>query len=217
MGAKMIRKAGLPVVVFAKPARAWAPLARRIGEADSALVLQRLLARTLGHLTRAGVPPVVAVPPDAPGFRAVAARSGARLMVQPRGRMGLKLARVLRSKKTGAILIDSDTPGLDAVLVRHARDALGLYDMVLGPNWSGGTYLIGLRSPAHAFGLLRHVRWGTVHMLEDILARAPRHWIVGLLPVLADAADRASLRDAAADHTPARRRSSRLGLITMKR
>ena len=138
-------------------------------------------------------------------------------MVLPDGDPGTRLNAVLRRASSGAILIDSDTPGLDAVLVRHAAEALGLFDLVVGPNWSGGTYLIGVRAPTFAFRLFEHVRWNTRHMIEDLIEGAPSHWRVGLLPVLADAMDSASLGELASDHAPARRRSSRLGLIELKR
>lgn len=215
MTGKKLRSAA---VVFAKPARVEGTrLARRLGAADAAIVQGRLLGRTLRHLGAGGVRAIVAVPPDAPAYRDIAERAGAEIMVLPDGEAGARLGTVLRRARSGAILIDSDTPGLDAVLVRHAAEALGLFDLVVGPNWSGGTYLIGVRAPTYAFRLFEHVRWNTRHTIEDLLDGAPSHWRIGLLPVLADAMDSASLEELAGDHTPARRRSSRLGLIELKR
>lgn len=215
MTGKRLRAAA---IVFAKPARVEGTrLARRLGAADAAIVHGRLLTRTLRHLAVGGVHAIAAVPPDAPSFRGIAERAGADIMVLPDGDAGARLGTVLRRAKAGAVLIDSDTPGLDAVLVRHAAEALGLFDLVVGPNWSGGTYLIGVRAPTFAFRLFEHVRWNTRHMIEDLLDGAPAHWRIGLLPVLADAMDSASLGELANDHAPARRRSSRLGLIELKR
>ena len=205
-------------IIFVKPPQVGqSVLGRRIGASDAALVYHRLLTRTLRHLKHAGLQVSVAVSPDAPEFVRLAAGEGVHSIVRLRGKLGSRLEYVMRHAKNGALLIDSDTPSLDAILVRHAAQALGFYDLVVGPNWSGGAYLIGLRTPNHAFRLFENIRWGGRHMLHDLMARVPYHWVVGLLPVLADAADKAGLREAAQDHAPPFRRSSSLGLITMRK
>jgi len=192
-------------------------LAKRIGAPDAALIQHRLLTRALRHLKAGGVRAIVAAPAQASEFAILARREGALPVLQPRGAQGARIGSMMQRTRGPAIVLDSETPGLDGILVRHAGAALGLFDLVLGPNWNGGFYLIGVRSPAHVFRLFKGVRWGGAHVLEDILARAPRHWIVGLLPVLAEARDGASLLEAAADYVPPRRRSSSLGVMTMKR
>ena len=191
-------------------------LAHAIGGPDAALVYHRLLERTLRHLARGEVFPVVAVPPRSIEFRALALRGGARTHTQACGSLGQRIARCVRGHGGPTIVVDSDTPAIDGLLVRHAAEALGFYDLVLGPTWNGGYYLAGLRAPGYAFGLFKGVRWGTTHVLDDTLARAPRHWKVGLLPVLADANDAALMDEAAEDFAPPRRRSSSLGVISMK-
>jgi glycosyltransferase A (GT-A) superfamily protein (DUF2064 family) len=206
------------IILFAKSAQIGdSRLARRIGEPDAALVNHRVLSRVLRHLRQGGIPVSVAIGGDTPDYVDMAERAGAGVVLRPHGDLGRQLARFLRQRKNGAILLDSDAPNLDAVLVRHAASALGRFDIVIGPNWSGGTYLIGVRSPYHTYKLFRGVRWGGRHMLEDLLKRIPKEWAVGLLPVLADTSDPAGLAEAAEDHTPSRRRSSSLGLIKMKR
>jgi hypothetical protein len=47
-----------------------------------------------------------------------------------------------------ALIIGTDTPGIDRRLVTEAFTALGGADLVLGPTTKGGVYLIGLRGPA---------------------------------------------------------------------
>lgn len=188
-------------------------LARDIGAPDAALVYHRLLERTLRHLERGDVFPVVAVPPRAAEYRTLARRAGTRTAVQGRGDLGARIASAVCKHDGPCIVVDSDTPTIDALLVRHAAQALGQYDVILGPTWNGGYYLVGLRAPAYAFRLFDGVRWNTSHVLDDTLARVPRHWRVGLLPVLADANDPAVMDEAAEDYAPARRRSSSLGII----
>jgi glycosyltransferase A (GT-A) superfamily protein (DUF2064 family) len=159
--------------------------------------------------------PVVAAPPRAREFGTLASRSRVPTQIQPRGDLGQRLAACIRHERGPCIVVDSDAPAIDAILVRHAALALGSYDVVLGPTWNGGYYLVGLRAPAYAFRIFRNVRWGTSHVLDDTLARVPAHWKVGLLPVLADANDPAVMDEAAADYAPPRRRSSSLGMISM--
>jgi len=207
------------VIVLAKTPRGMGPatkLAHAIGSPEAALVYHRLLERTLRHLARGEVFPVVAVPPRSAEFRGLALRGHAETQVQTRGDLGQRIAAAARGHEGPCIVVDSDTPAIDGLLVRHAAQALGLYDVVLGPTWNGGYYLVGLRTSAHAFRLFRGVRWGTSHVLDDTLARAPAHWKVGLLPVLADANDPAVMGEAAEDYAPPRRRSSSLGMISMK-
>jgi len=206
------------IIVFAKPARiGGSRLARRIGEADAALVNHRVLSRILRHLKRGGLNVSVAIGGDTPDYIDIAERAGVRAMLRPHGDMGRQLSRALRQRASGTVLVDSDAPNIDAVLVRRAAEALGRYDLVVGPNWSGGTYLIAVRSPSHSYRIFRGIRWETHHMLQDLLRKTPQHWRVGLLPVLADTSDAAGLREAAEDHVPSRRRSSSHGLIALKR
>ena len=191
-------------------------LAHEIGTPGAALVYHRLLERTLRHLERGDVSPLVAVPARVPEFRNLARRGGADTLTQARGNLGRRIVAAVREHKGPTIVVDSDTPLIDALLVRHAAQALGLYDLILGPTWNGGYYLAGLRAPAFAFRLFDGVRWGTWHVLDDTLERVPLHWKVGLLPVLADANDAAIMDEAAEDYAPPRRRSSSLGLISTK-
>lgn len=182
-------------------------LAHNIGGPDAALVYHRLLERTLRHFARGDVFPVVAVPQRAREFHGLASRAHAETLVQPRGDLGQRIVACMRAQGGPCIVVDSDTPAIDALLVRHAAQALGLYDVVLGPTWNGGYYLVGLRAPAYAFQMFDGVRWGTSHVLDDTLARVAPHWKVGLLPVLADANDPAIMDEASEDYAPPRRRA----------
>ena len=207
------------VIVLAKTPTgmgAQTKLGHAIGAHEAALVYHRLLERTLRRLARGDVFPIVAVPPRAGEFRELARRAGAATIVQPRGNLGQRITACARLRKGPCVIVDSDTPAIDALLVRHAAEALGSYDLVLGPTWNGGYYLVGLRGPGYAHEVFTGVRWGTSHVLDDTLARAPRHWKVGLLPVLADANDPLVMEEAAENFAPAQRRSSTRGMLQTK-
>ncbi len=110
------------VIVLAKTPTGMGPrtrLAHNIGAPDAALVYHRLLERTLRHLERGDVFPVVAVPPRAAEFRTLAQRgAGAH------GGSGARRSRPAHRIGGGAghagpcIVVDSDTPDIDALLVR---------------------------------------------------------------------------------------------------
>ena len=207
------------VIVLAKTPKGMGPqtrLARDIGAPDAALVYHRLLERTLRHLERGEVSPVVAVPSRASEFRTLATRKGAHVSGQARGDLGRRIAAAVSKHAGPCVVVDSDAPNIDALLVRHAAQALGVFDLIIGPTWNGGYYLVGLRAPAYAFGLFKDVRWNTSRVLDDTLENVPKHWRVGLLPVLADANDPALMDEVAADYAPPRRRSSSLGIISTR-
>lgn len=93
------------------------------------------------------------------------------------------------------VIVGSDIPDLAPTILRAAVRSAARFDLLIGPARDGGYYLIGLRTPAHAFRLFAKVRWSSAHALADTLANVPKHWRVHLLPILADV-------DVAADLKP---------------
>lgn len=83
------------------------------------------------------------------------------------------------------VLIGSDCPGLNAERLQAAFQALQRFDVVLGPAFDGGYYLIGLSG--HHPEFFAGIDWGTEHVLRQTLARirASRRR-AHLLPQLAD-------------------------------
>ena len=70
-----------------------------------------------------------------------------------------------------AVVIGSDLPTLPASLLEGAFDALESgSDVVIGPSFDGGYYLIGLRQPQPA--LFESMVWSTDQVLNQTLARA---------------------------------------------
>ncbi|MES2775847.1 MAG: TIGR04282 family arsenosugar biosynthesis glycosyltransferase [Bacteroidota bacterium] len=63
------------------------------------------------------------------------------------------------------IIIGSDCPELDTVLIENAFNRLGLYDAVIGPATDGGYYLLGLKVPFSP--LFTNKNWSTDTVLAD--------------------------------------------------
>lgn len=108
---------------------------------------------------------------------------------QAEGALGVRMAAAFRRHfREGArrvLLIGSDCPGVDSRLVSAALAELDRHDLILGPAYDGGYYLIGLRRSVPQ--LFRGVAWSAVLVLEQTLARASQLGLhPALLPTLRD-------------------------------
>ena len=107
---------------------------------------------------------------------------------QGEGDLGTRMARSLclaLEDNVNAVIIGTDCPGLNANLLHEAFDLLHLYDLVLGPAFDGGYYLLGLRSfiPELFVG----INWSTAEVLQQTVAIAQQlNLSVNYLPALAD-------------------------------
>jgi len=82
------------------------------------------------------------------------------------------------------VLIGSDSPQITVATIQHAFLALDTHDVVLGPVYDGGYYLIGMRGWHDVLG---GVTMSTGSVLHDILARAKSLGVsVSLLPATYD-------------------------------
>ena len=68
-----------------------------------------------------------------------------------------------------AILIGSDLPDLQNVVLDVAFSALDLNDSVIGPAYDGGYYLIGFRNNSFLPEVFKGISWGTDTVLKDTL------------------------------------------------
>jgi rSAM/selenodomain-associated transferase 1 len=99
-----------------------------------------------------------------------------RMVPQAPGDLGARLQAAFRVLLAGgptrAVVLGTDTPGVDARILRSAFQALDHSDLVLGPALDGGYYLIGLRRPAPR--LFENVPWSTSRVLAATRQRADR-------------------------------------------
>lgn len=163
------------LVVFARaplPGQAKTRLAASIGEAQAAGVYARLLYTYLLDLTKADgadidVEVSVASPTDLPFFAEAFPEFDLRAQVG--GDLGARLAAAFQEAFSGGarsvVVTASDTPALDAAVVRTAFQTLEHAPAVIGPCPDGGYYLIGMRAPGAP--LFQGVDWGTNRVLEQ--------------------------------------------------
>jgi len=68
------------------------------------------------------------------------------------------------------VIIGSDSPDLPAEYVEKAFLRLDENDIVLGPSYDGGYYLIGLKEPCP--DLFKDVKWSSISVMEQTLNNA---------------------------------------------
>lgn len=107
--------------------------------------------------------------------------------MQSGGSLGARLAvasvRALSRGADRVVLCGTECPDLDANQLARAFFALDHTDCVVGPNRTGGYYLVGLVAPTPA--LFAGIPWGTGAVLSRTLQTAKRENLrLGLLPSL---------------------------------
>jgi uncharacterized protein len=172
----------VPVKLFARyptPGRAKTRLIPALGADGAAALHKSMTERALGEMRNSGLPHEVrATGASSRAFR----RWLGNVVVVPQGRghLGLRMARAVPG-----ILIGADVPGLTAAHLRAAADALRRHDIVIGPAFDGGYWLIGVARPMP--WLFAPMAWGTDIVFAETLRRC-RAWGIepALLETLAD-------------------------------
>ncbi len=113
----------------------------------------------------------LAVTPDRAARSTARWGTPARVIPQGAGGLGPKMARLLRDRPPGpVVVVGSDIPDLHAGHVARAFKALGRHDWVFGPAVDGGYWLVGARRRRAPWRPFDAVRWSSRHALADRLA-----------------------------------------------
>ncbi len=167
---QIIVMAKAPIAGYAKTR-----LIPALGAEGAASLATRLLDATLAQAHSAGAAAVdlcCAPDTDHPAFARHAGTPGLWLSVQGDGDLGARMSRAFeRSLAPGrvALMIGTDAPALDAVMLREAARALQDADAVFVPALDGGYALIGLRR--HAPELFADMAWSTARVMAQTRER----------------------------------------------
>lgn len=190
----LIVMAKAPVPGFAKTR-----LATALGADGAARLAERLLESTIEKAVASRIGPVtLCCDPDAThrAFARLASLHPIELAVQGDGDLGLRMHRALeRAMRTHrrAVLIGTDTPGIDATFLREAARALLDHDAVFGPAVDGGYTLVGVSSNAPAL-LFPGIDWSTARVMQQTRAQLVRLGLEHVeLPTLPDVDEPADL------------------------
>ncbi len=169
------------VIVFARAPRGGSTKTRLIpalGPEGAADLYRCFLLDTLANVGQLHAAVTVAAADasdlDALAILARGACPEARLIVQVGedlgGRMANAVKRALSEGHSQAVVIGSDSPSLPTDILSQAVHLSAERDLVLGPCFDGGYYLIGMRSvQAKVFA---GIRWSSNTVLAETLERA---------------------------------------------
>ncbi len=100
--------------------------------------------------------------------------------VQQGEHLGIRLQHALDALKLGeghkdaVIIIGSDSPTLECEKLEQATALLQSHDVVIGPSFDGGYYLIGLSSDLNQ-SVFQDISWSTSRVLHQTLQKCKEH------------------------------------------
>jgi rSAM/selenodomain-associated transferase 1 len=166
------------VIVFAKaPVAGLAKtrLAPALGADGAAALAARMLRHALGQALNADIGPVeLCGTPDPahPALLDAAASFGVALTAQGAGDLGLRMHRAFSRVLTDharALVIGTDAPALDALMLREAAGRLLDHDVVFVPAHDGGYALVGQRRADPRW--FSDVAWSTSGVMDETRRR----------------------------------------------
>ncbi len=173
------------VVVFGKPAvpgRVKTRLAEGIGEEAAAEGYRAFFCDVVemaGRVCRdRGWELALAWPGEAQDPLAAFAvdTAAARLVPQGPGHIGERMERAIaRGLERGysrVIIIGSDSPSLGEKHLVEAQEALNERDLVFGPSFDGGYYLVGCIGRGSWRSIFEDISWSTPRVMGETLRRA---------------------------------------------
>ena len=201
------------ILVFARapePGKVKTRLATQIGDEAAAKLYGAMLQDTLAIAQKAAREnegeAVLCYTPDnafAPGDYSLAKFWSDESLAQSGNDLGEKMRRAMQNRfengATKVVVIGSDKPDLTASVLQRAFEKLKNHDLVFGPAYDGGFYLIGSRAPLpEAF--FANVIWSHDSTLQWVLNNARRlNFTIALLPQGGDIDEAGDLQDAIAD------------------
>ena len=161
------------IVIFAKAPVAGLAKTRLIpalGAEAAARLARRMLLHTLQEASAAAVGPLeccVTPHPSDPAWQGLPPLEGICWTAQAVGDLGMRMADAARRASAASepvLLVGTDCPQLDAVLLRRAAELLHDSDAVLYPTFDGGYVLLGLRrfDPR----LFEQIPWSTAEVAD---------------------------------------------------
>ncbi len=100
-------------------------------------------------------------------------------------RMKHAFADVFENGHQKVVIIGTDCPQITASIIRDAFDCLTEKEVVIGPSFDGGYYLLGMKRLQA--DLFRNIAWSTASVFDDTIARCNELQLsYALLPALPD-------------------------------
>jgi rSAM/selenodomain-associated transferase 1 len=108
--------------------------------------------------------------------------------IQTEGDLGTKMNAAFKSALTQskkAVIIGSDCAQISSELILEAFDSLNSHDLVIGPTFDGGYYLLGMKI-LYTY-LFENITWSTPSVFQETIASAEEyHLKTKVLTTLSD-------------------------------
>ena len=98
--------------------------------------------------------------------------------LQSKGNLGNRLWSLIRLQKQPLIIVGSDIPDLNLLAISNSFKKLKKNDVVIGPTYDGGFWLIGFSNKKKIINPFTHVRWSTSFTLYDLIKNLKSNNIV---------------------------------------
>jgi len=102
-------------------------------------------------------------------FRTYSFTISEKTILQPKGNLGHKMWSLLRIQNNSSIIIGSDIPRLNILAISIAFKKLKTSDIVIGPSYDGGFWLLGVSSKKKYPSPFNNIRWSTKNALSDLI------------------------------------------------
>ena len=76
---------------------------------------------------------------------------------------------LIKSQQNPLIIIGSDIPKINLKAISYSFEILRKYDVVIGPTYDGGFWLIGYSTNKKYLNPFKSVRWSTINTLSDLI------------------------------------------------
>ena len=90
-------------------------------------------------------------------------------IIQPKGNLGKKMWHLLKIQNSPSIIVGSDIPSLNIVAISLAFKKLRTADVLIGPTYDGGFWLIGYSTKKKHPNPFNNIRWSTRNTLSDLV------------------------------------------------
>jgi rSAM/selenodomain-associated transferase 1 len=191
------------IILFIKaplPGDVKSRLAAGIGE-EAALGLYRMLVLDAVEMLGETNSPVHYYYSPAHAGEAISSLVGADRVLRPQAGadLGSRMEHAFRDAFaegfSRVVLVGSDLPELEPMIISEAFDALKQEDAVLGPAADGGYYLIGFRRETILSGVFHGIAWSTPTVFEETMKTMHANALrVHVLPQLHDLDTAADLK-----------------------
>jgi len=94
---------------------------------------------------------------------------------QGKGDIGKKMSKILNMNKEKKILIGSDIPKISTKVIMETWKKLNRCNVILGPAYDGGFWLIGFANRTNIQNLFKNIDWHKNNTLKQVKNNIPKH------------------------------------------